>query len=147
MSVVSSFVDMLRASYHTAGLTALLSAGLYISYASYQDNIEKQLHVYNATKITSVIQLGFYEGWIDRPAEDEEIQVSIQQLRTMGDIPMLRDPSGGGLYDEESSFVRIEKEAGNVIFYIKLKKQNIDHVYIKDDVDIIDLTKDQVTVP
>jgi len=117
------------------------------SFFNYRLESEKRLHVFNAIKLASIVEIGAEEGSVQLPSDGNSTDITLSAMMTHYDSTLLtKNPSGEDQLYHSDSFIRIVNNAGKYEYYIELKDNQSAYVYIAISTQVHLLTTSVVNV-
>jgi hypothetical protein len=133
-----------------SGITALSLAGvaMQMGYSNFKIKAEKQLHILNSIRFSTIVQIGIEEGWVIAPNTDESLIITLSDIEDNYPLSSnLKNPSQASQnYDLESS-VTILNADGKLNFYCTLIEDQTNHTYTDSTVVVSNLTIENITLP
>ena len=119
--------------------TAITFGGIamQMGYSSFKIKAEKQLHILNSIRFSTIVQIGIEEDWVDAPSQSNSAIVHLSDVEANYSLSStLKNPSDPSqLYHDDSNVV-IQNDSGKLKFFVELIKYDSDHKYIYSNKEI-----------
>ena len=121
-----------------AGITALSFTGIAIQmgHSNFKASAEKQLHILNSIRLSTIVQIGIEEQWVNLNDSSSTIVYLADIDNSYNVSSTLKNPSTSSQAYDVNSYVLIESNNNYYSFFVYLKEPDSDHIYIQPETEI-----------
>jgi|TARA_B100001142_G_scaffold296539_1_gene318308 hypothetical protein len=130
-------------------ITALSMAGvaMQMGYSNFKLKAEKQLHILNAIRFATIVQIGLEEGWVETPDNNTSATISLTDIDASYPLlSHLKNPSQVNQTYHADSSVTINNTSGSLNFYCSLIEDGSSHEYTNTTISIYELTVEDISL-
>lgn len=132
-----------------AAITALSMGGvaMQMGYSNFKLKAEKQLHILNAIRFATIVQIGLEEGWVETPILNESISINLTDIDASYPLlSHLKNPSQSNQTYNANSSITITNTSGTLHFYCLLIEDGSNHQYTDNTISIYELTVEKISL-
>lgn len=132
-----------------SGITALSMAGvaMQMGYANFKIKAEKQLHILNCVRFSTITQIGMEEGWITTPENNNSETITSTDIDDNYALTSnLKNPSIDSQNYDPNSTITITNDNGTLKFYCSLIEENTTHQYTDNTIQVHALSVENITL-
>lgn len=132
-----------------SGLTLITFGGIamQMGFSNYKIRAEKQLHILNSIRFSTIIQIGLEEGWLTKPINGQSETFDL--ITVDASYPLsttLRNPSLKTQKYSTNSNILVSNTNGKYTFYAQMIEDQSTHIYISSSKEIYNLDINDVSL-